>query len=67
MTRPVLATEGIKHVTGSALDKLQLQHLVQGSGAVDKWPILGVMIKDPATDKKAEEVVQDWLASFGGE
>lgn len=65
MTRPNLAIAGMKHVTSASLDRLQLQRLVQGGGAVAKMTILGVVVVDPASRRKDDEMMQSWLASLG--
>jgi hypothetical protein len=64
LTRPSLAKGSIRRVTSPGLDKLQLQRLEQGSGAVGKWPILGVMVKDPVSGQSADAVTRGWLAGW---
>ena len=62
---PTLQTAGtICHVNGDKLD-LALLTTTREGGAVEKWPLLGVLLLDPATDQTGTDILTSWRAEAG--
>lgn len=55
-----LLVEKLCHVNSEPLTKQQLMKLREGAGAtVSEWPTIGIMmIEDPVSKKKADDILQ---------
>lgn len=56
--REQLLMESMRDVSSDPVTKQQLEKLNQGAGAtVAEWPTIGIMIQDPVSKRKADDLL----------
>lgn len=56
-----LPTGDIRHVDGAKLSDAHRSKLKDGAGStVSEWPVVGVMVKDPATKATPATLLAAW-------
>jgi hypothetical protein len=58
--KPGLDAELLQHVTGARFTDTQKQALEAEDGSAQDWPLLGVLLSDPATGSAAAELKAAW-------